>query len=61
MSTAPAIRASSISFVNSPLPPASARARSRILSPEVRIGTISTAAAGSLCAARSAVATAAAC
>src|SRR5262249_34230013 len=50
-----------ISLVNNPLPPASASGRSWILSPEVRMGTSSTAETGRPCAARSAPRTSSAC
>ena len=60
-SIVPDLRAASISFENSPLPPASERGRSRIRSPEVLIGTISIAPSPRPCAAASASRTAPAC
>ena len=57
----PPSRASSISFVNKPLPPTSANGRSRIISPDVLMTTISNALSGMPCAAISNARTSWAC
>src|SRR5439155_152962 len=60
-SMAPAMSASSISFVNKPLPPASANGRSRITSPLVRMTSSSMRSAASACAAARRARTSLAC